>query len=291
MADNVGLLEKSVFLRNKSRRLQGEIFVSANQGFGRFAWWGAAAVLFACMILSSKQELVPRVIAEDPIAGAADAVLELTESPEKESSAKQESEKEASVESEESDQTADEEADAEVEDGGEIEQEEQPKPSVDDSEEEPAEKKDGDAKKKPPEEKKRVIGATAEILEKQSGLLFKARVDTGAKSCSLHVEEMEIVDEEKGWKPNVGKVIRFKVNNGGNKTDWLDRRIDSYVIIKTSGNRERRYKVPLTLRWKGVEKKVLVTLNDRNGMDYPLLLGRNFLRGDFLVDVEINSDD
>jgi len=26
-------------------------------------------------------------------------------------------------------------------------------------------------------------------------------------------------------------------------------------------------------------------------MDYPLLIGRNFLRGDFLVDVDLNSDD
>jgi len=30
---------------------------------------------------------------------------------------------------------------------------------------------------------------------------------------------------------------------------------------------------------------VLVTLNDRTDMEYPLLVGRNYLRGDFLVDV------
>jgi hypothetical protein len=37
------------------------------------------------------------------------------------------------------------------------------------------------------------------------------------------------------------------------------------------------------------EKKVLVTLNDRTDMEFPLLIGRNFLRGDFLVDVEKND--
>jgi hypothetical protein len=26
-------------------------------------------------------------------------------------------------------------------------------------------------------------------------------------------------------------------------------------------------------------------------MDYPLLLGRNFLRGDFVVDVDVDNDD
>ncbi len=263
----------------------------ANQGFGRIAWWGTAAVVVACMLFSSRQELVPSVAAEDPIAAIADPVAELSDTPDQEESPpkKSEEDKSADLESDEPESVEDaEEAEAEVEDGGDIEKEEKPKPSVDeDSEDGPGE----DPKEKPPEKKKRVIGATADILEKQSGLLFKARVDTGAKSCSLHVEEMEIVDEEKGWKANVGKVIRFKVNNGGNKTGWLDRRIDSYVIIKTSGDRERRYKVPLTFRWKGLEKEVLVTLNDRNGMDYPLLLGRNFLRGDFLVDVDMNSDD
>jgi hypothetical protein len=35
---------------------------------------------------------------------------------------------------------------------------------------------------------------------------------------------------------------------------------------------------------------VLVTLNDRTSMDYPLLVGRNFLHGDFLVDVDMDKD-
>ena len=143
----------------------------------------------------------------------------------------------------------------------------------------------------PPKKKKRVIGATTTVLEKRSGLLFRARVDTGAKSCSLHIEEMVIEDEEEKWVDNIGKVVRFKAKNRNDKTHWMEGRIAGYVIIKTSDTRVRRYKVSLILRWKGIEKKVLVTLNNRNGMEYPLLLGRNFLRGDFLVDVDIENDD
>ena len=155
----------------------------------------------------------------------------------------------------------------------------------------PAEKSDQKPEDDLPEKKKRIIGATATLLEKQSGLLFHARVDTGAKSCSLHIEEMEISDEEDTMAKNKGKVIRFRVKNGGDETHWLESRIAGYVIVKTSDNRERRYKVPVTLVWKGVEKKVLVTLNNRNNMEYPLLLGRNFLSGDFLVDVDLENND
>jgi hypothetical protein len=44
--------------------------------------------------------------------------------------------------------------------------------------------------------------------------------------------------------------------------------------------------VRLALQWKDFSKEVLVTLNDRTDMTYPLLIGRNFLQGDFLVDVD-----
>jgi hypothetical protein len=40
-----------------------------------------------------------------------------------------------------------------------------------------------------------------------------------------------------------------------------------------------------------MEKKVLVTLNDRENMKYPLLLGRNFLRDDFVVNVSLDADE
>jgi hypothetical protein len=58
-----------------------------------------------------------------------------------------------------------------------------------------------------------------------------------------------------------------------------------------SGDYDHRYKVRLTLQWKDVRKEVLVTLNDRTDMEYPLLVGRNFLRGDFLVDVSLSGDE
>jgi hypothetical protein len=168
---------------------------------------------------------------------------------------------------------------------GEVEVE----PDEEEGNEPPAD--DEDSEVEPPKKEKLVIGATASVLEKQSNLLFRARVDTGAKSCSLHVEDITIENEQEKWVDNIGKVVHFKVKALNGESHYLDARIDGYVIIKTSSSRQRRYKVPLTLRWKGVEKTVLVTLNDRDGMEYPLLLGRNFLRGDFVVDVEVDDDD
>ncbi len=134
------------------------------------------------------------------------------------------------------------------------------------------------------------IGPTATVVEVSTGLPFAARVDTGATSCSIHCEQMEIDDASPDPRENVGKPIRFQVKNDDGRTEWIESRIASHVIVRTSERVDDRYKVPLELRWEDVEKKVLVTLNDRAGMNYPVLLGRNFLRGDFLVDVTLDGD-
>lgn len=142
-----------------------------------------------------------------------------------------------------------------------------------------------------PSAQKRVIGATATLMEKQSELLFRARVDSGAKSCSLHIEDYKIENESDTMAENIGKVIRFNIMNGDGESHWLEAKIASYVIVKTAAHRERRYKVPLTFRYKDFEKTVLVTLNNRDKMEFPLLLGRNFLLGDFVVDVELDNNE
>jgi len=137
---------------------------------------------------------------------------------------------------------------------------------------------------------KLIIGATAIVKEASTGIPFQARIDTGAKSCSLHVEKLEIVDEAPGRLRNIGKTVRFLIKGENGKAEWIESKIVAAVRIKSSvfknGEFDRRYKVRLILQWKDFSKQVLVTLNDRTEMSYPLLIGRNFLRGDFLVDVD-----
>jgi hypothetical protein len=139
------------------------------------------------------------------------------------------------------------------------------------------------------EKSKKIIGATARLTELESGLTFPARIDTGAQSCSLHIEKFEIKDQEDRRTRNVGKTIRFQLKDGDGKTAWVETKIVEAVRVKSSalkiGEYDRRYKVRLTLEWKDFKKEVLVTLNDRTDMEFPLLIGRNYLRDDFLVDV------
>lgn len=131
----------------------------------------------------------------------------------------------------------------------------------------------------------RLIGPVAEVQEVETGLAFQARVDTGARRCSLHVAEWFVEDDSPTMTENVGKTIRFRLENRQGDSSWLERKIVEVALITTSEDEEMRYLVPLKLHLDGVDRQVLVSLNDRSKMSYPMLLGRNYLAGEFVVDV------
>jgi len=151
----------------------------------------------------------------------------------------------------------------------------------------PETKQDSPAEAEP--RPKQVIGAISSVEEANSDIRFVARVDTGATSCSMHVEEWNIEDAAESMRDNIGKTVRFRIKNRSGKSEWLEREIIDVSTIKTSERKEQRYKVYMTLECGEVKKKVLVSLNDRSHMAFPVLLGRNFLEGDFLVDVALGK--
>jgi hypothetical protein len=136
----------------------------------------------------------------------------------------------------------------------------------------------------------RRIGAVTTVTEVSTGLPFPARVDTGATTCSIHYEELKIEDAADNPEMNVGKRVSILVKNPDGEKEWISTKIVDHVTVRTTTDEDDRYKVQLKLRWQDLEKKVLVTLSDREKMKYPLLLGRNFLRGDFLVDVDLDGE-
>lgn len=137
------------------------------------------------------------------------------------------------------------------------------------------------------------IGATANIVEVSSGVSLLARVDTGARATSLHYEEGDLIIEDESSIPedNVGKPARLRIENSAGKFAWVDARIDSHIPVRTADSTEFRYGVILSLQHEGIEQPTLVTLNDRSSMRYRMLIGRNFLDRNFVVDVTVNGHD
>jgi hypothetical protein len=135
------------------------------------------------------------------------------------------------------------------------------------------------------------IGATAVVTELTSGAVLRARVDTGAKLCSIHCEEVDPPAGEEDGPQEVGDAIRFRILDNAEKSHWIETKLAEITTIRTTTGETKRLCVYLSLRVQGVEATVLVTLHHRGTMKYPLLIGRNLLRERFVVDVNLNSDD
>ncbi|MBR7889274.1 ATP-dependent zinc protease [Marinomonas sp. A79] len=111
---------------------------------------------------------------------------------------------------------------------------------------------------------------------------IKARVDSGAKTSSIHAINIERFDRDGAhW-------VRFDVHplqkNRKVTVHCEAALVDQRVIKSSSGDKESRpvIRVPLTLG--GITWDVEVTLTNRDTMGYRMLLGREAMMGRVLID-------
>lgn len=134
----------------------------------------------------------------------------------------------------------------------------------------------------------RIVGATEVVCVEEAGLDFLARVDTGARSSSLHALELEIEDPAPRVEDNVGRTIHFRAVNERGESARISSVIADVVGVRQALGTELRYAVDLHLTWRGTRRELRVNLRDRSAIDHKLLLGRDWIGQDFLVDVERN---
>ncbi|MFC5051395.1 RimK/LysX family protein [Rubritalea spongiae] len=127
----------------------------------------------------------------------------------------------------------------------------------------------------------RVLGEVEPIGVLDVDWYYSARIDTGATTSSIHAEKIEPFERDGvQW-------VRFElVNEESGKKEKLERKIERKVRIKEhDDDSERRYVVKLHVYYGGENELLEFTLTDRSGYKYPLLVGRNLLRGIAVVDV------
>ena len=105
-----------------------------------------------------------------------------------------------------------------------------------------------------------------------------ARIDTGAKTSSIHCEKVwvERIGNRKVLCATLLKKTRFV-------TKFKKFRVKK--VKSSNGIEQTRYAVKLFIQVGGALYKTEFTLSNRDKMNYPVLLGRKFLRNKFVVDV------
>ncbi|MEC3878744.1 ATP-dependent zinc protease family protein [Parapedobacter sp. 10938] len=109
-----------------------------------------------------------------------------------------------------------------------------------------------------------------------------AKVDTGARTSVLHCSHIQLI--KKGRK----QFVEFRPLD-----DFRQPPTVTYTLpfhserrIKNSfGQEENRYVINTTVSLFGEPHPIEISLRDRSGMEFPMLLGRSFLRKKFIVDV------
>lgn len=107
---------------------------------------------------------------------------------------------------------------------------------------------------------------------------IEAKIDTGAYTSSLHVENIEVKVE------NSKEVLNFTIKQQEEKQFRFE--TFSRKKIKNSfGEMEERYVIKTFISIG--KKRILasISLSNRDNMRYPVLIGRRVLKGKFLIDV------
>jgi hypothetical protein len=132
-----------------------------------------------------------------------------------------------------------------------------------------------------PRRKLKAVIGRAERVDFPSADVFNvpAKVDTGAYRTSVWASDIR---EEHG-------VLKFKLM--GPKSEYYSGKecsVKSFEIVDVEnsfGQREKRYSILFSMKVGHKLIRTNITLADRHKKNYPVLIGRKFLRGRYLVDV------
>ncbi len=112
--------------------------------------------------------------------------------------------------------------------------------------------------------------------------VIKARVDSGAKTSSLHAFNIHT------FRRNNEKWVSFEVHpiQGSRRTVIRCERpiVDRRAVKSSSGEAEKRYVISTPMTLGGDTWDVELTLTNRDSMGYRMLLGREAMKGRVLID-------
>ncbi len=129
---------------------------------------------------------------------------------------------------------------------------------------------------------KQIIGRREKISILDLELFdLDAKVDTGADSNALHCDDIDIDDEN---------IVHFTLLDKIHES-YHGKRISMPVykikkVRSSNGQLQLRPSIRVSVEFFGKKYKTIVSLTSRGDMKYPMLIGRKFLKGKFLVDVE-----
>lgn len=109
---------------------------------------------------------------------------------------------------------------------------------------------------------------------------IRAKLDSGARSSSLHVDEIEAFSHEGlEW-------VRFTVGTGAHDQQLIQAQVrvhDRRPVTDSGGHTTERIFIRTAVRLSGAQFECEINLTSRRNMLFPMLLGRTALARRFLI--------
>ena len=125
-----------------------------------------------------------------------------------------------------------------------------------------------------------LLGAEEKAYFPNLNISLPAKIDTGAEKTSIDARNYKLFERDgKRW-------VKFTLFRPNHDAIPMEYPVIEMTRIKRPGKKSMvRPVIRMTLRISNLTQQVDVTLNDREGFNFPLLIGRNFIRDLVVIDV------
>ena len=113
---------------------------------------------------------------------------------------------------------------------------------------------------------------------------IRVKIDTGARTSALDVVRYELA-ETAGGSLMATLLLALDRRHPGRFTRIQTPVLRMVIVRNTSGITEERPLVETAVRIGPIHKRIRITITNRSNMRYRMILGREALANDFLVDV------
>lgn len=114
---------------------------------------------------------------------------------------------------------------------------------------------------------------------------LKVKVDTGARTSSLHVAAIRVLAEHHGGEADLEITVAPDRRRPHLVKTAQVRQLARIPVTDSGGHTQMRPVIETVVVLGPVAKRIRVTLADRSSMLFRMILGRKSLEGDFVVDV------
>lgn len=129
---------------------------------------------------------------------------------------------------------------------------------------------------------KKIVGRVDIVDFPKLGLFdIDIKMDTGAYTSTIHCSR--IIERDNALLC----IFNSDVHKNFGKTEIIFDTFWRTDVKSSNGYKENRYKVKSEVIFFGKTYKINLTLSTRDAMKFPVLIGRQFLRQKFMVDVDL----